>query len=97
MNCSLDKLIKNLSDEDFKYLSGEFCDEQLKLVKEKGIYPYDHINSFKRFKGGSILLTKKFLFFIQIIFFLKMMSLLILLLQKKKKEFWGRFYPFLGL
>ena len=36
MNCSLDKLVKNLSDKDFKYLSEEFSDEQLKLkVKEK--------------------------------------------------------------
>ena len=25
MNSSLDKLAKNLSDEDFKYLSEEFC------------------------------------------------------------------------
>ena len=36
MTCSLDKLVKNLSDKDFKYLSEEFSDEQLKLkVKEK--------------------------------------------------------------
>ena len=40
MNCSLDKLVKNLTDKDFKYLSKEFSDEQLKLVKEKEIYPY---------------------------------------------------------
>ena len=43
INCSLDKLVKNLSGKDFKYLSEEFSDEQLKLVKEKGIYPYEHI------------------------------------------------------
>ena len=36
MNCSLNKLVKNLSDEDFKCLSEEFNDEQLKLVNEKG-------------------------------------------------------------
>ena len=34
MNCSLDKLVKNLSDEDFKYLSEEYSGEWLKLVKE---------------------------------------------------------------
>ena len=39
MNSSLDKLIKNLTDQHFKYLSKEFSNEQLKLVKEKGIYP----------------------------------------------------------
>ena len=36
MNFSLDRLVKNLSDEDFKYLSEEFSDEQLKLVKQRG-------------------------------------------------------------
>ena len=41
MNSSLDKLVKNLSDKDFKYLSEEYSGEQLKLVKEKGVYPYE--------------------------------------------------------
>ena len=49
MNSSLNKLIKNLNDKDFKYLSEKFSDEQLKLVKEKGIYPYEYMNNFKRF------------------------------------------------
>ena len=49
MNSSLDKLVKNLNDKDFNYLSEEFSGEQLKLVKEKGIYPYEYMNSFKRF------------------------------------------------
>ena len=50
MNSSLDKLVKNLND--FVYLSKEFKGEQLKLVKQKGIYPYEYMNSFKRFKGN---------------------------------------------
>ena len=33
MNSSLDVLVKNLSDNDFKHLSQEFSGEQLKLVK----------------------------------------------------------------
>ena len=41
MNSSLDKLVKNLNDSDFKYLSEEFSDKKLKLVKEKGVYPYE--------------------------------------------------------
>ena len=49
MNSSLDKLVKTLNDKDFKCLSEEFCGEQLK-VKEKGIYPYEYMDSFKRFK-----------------------------------------------
>ena len=48
MNSSLDKLVKNLND--FKYLSSVFSGEQLELVKQKGIYPYEYMNSFKRFK-----------------------------------------------
>ena len=54
MNSSLDKLVKNLNDKDFKYLSEEFRDEQLKLVKEKRIYPYEYMNSFKRFSEDEL-------------------------------------------
>ena len=38
MNSSLDSLVKHLSDNDFKYLSEEFSDEFLKVIKEKGVY-----------------------------------------------------------
>ena len=48
MNSSLDKLVKNLSDEDFKYLV-EFGPGNLKILKQKGAYPYEYMNSFKRF------------------------------------------------
>ena len=48
MNSSLDKLVKNLGDNDFKYLSEEFSGEKLKLVKEKVIYLYEYMSSFKR-------------------------------------------------
>ena len=54
MNSGLDKLVKNLSDNDFKYLSEEFSDEQLKLVKQKGICPYKYMDSFKKFKKGRL-------------------------------------------
>ena len=49
MNSSLDSLIKNLSDIDFKYLSEEFSGEFLRLVKQKGVYPYEYMNSFDKF------------------------------------------------
>ena len=48
MNSSLDSLVKNLSDNDFKYLSKEFSSEFLKLVKQKGVYPYEYMGSFKK-------------------------------------------------
>ena len=49
MNCSLDTLVSNLVDKDFKYLSKEYSGEYLELVKEKGVYPYEYMNSFKKF------------------------------------------------
>ena len=49
MNSSLDKLVKNLSDKDFKYLIEEFGSKNLKLLKQKGTYPYEYTNSFERF------------------------------------------------
>ena len=54
MNSILDSLVKNLISEDFRYLSEEFSDEKLKLVKEKGIYPYEYMNSFKRFNEDKL-------------------------------------------
>ena len=41
MNGSLDKLVKNLLDEDFKYLVKEFGFENLKILKQKDAYPYE--------------------------------------------------------
>ena len=46
MNTSLDKLVKNLSDEDFKYLVEEFGSEHLELLKQKGAYPYGYMKIF---------------------------------------------------
>ena len=60
MKSSLTELVKNLSREDFKHLSEAFVDEQLKLVKEKGIYPYEYFNSFKKFKETNLPDTDKF-------------------------------------
>ena len=54
MNSSLDKLVKNLTDKNFKCLSEEFSNEQLRLVKEKGVYPYEYMNSFKKFKENKL-------------------------------------------
>ena len=61
MNSSLDSLVKNLSDHDFKYLSKEFSGEFLKLVKEKGVYPYEYMGSFKKFSENKLPDRFKFL------------------------------------
>ena len=49
MNSSLDKLIKNSSDNDLKYLSEELGSKNLEHLKEKRAYPYEYMDSFKRF------------------------------------------------
>ena len=54
MKSSLDRLVKNLNIEDFKYFSEEFSGEKLELVKKKGIYPYEYFNNFKKFKGSKL-------------------------------------------
>ena len=56
MNSSLDSLVKNLSNNDFKYLSEEFNGEFFKknLVKQKGMYPYKYLDSFKEFSENKL-------------------------------------------
>ena len=49
MNSSLDKLVRNLSDEDFKYLVEDSGSENLEILKQKGAYPYEYMNNFERF------------------------------------------------
>ena len=54
MNFSLDSLVKILMDGDFKYLSEEFTGKFLELVKEKGVYPYEYMGSFKKFSENKL-------------------------------------------
>ena len=51
MKSSLESLVKNLMDEDFKYLSKEYSGELLELVKEKGLYPYEYMDNFNKLHG----------------------------------------------
>ena len=61
LNSSLDKLVKNVSDEDFKYLVEEFCSENIELLKQKGDYAYEYMNSFERFNEKNYLLENIFI------------------------------------
>ena len=49
LNSSLEVLVKNLLETDFKHLSQDFIGDLLKLVKKKGVYPYEYMDSFKGF------------------------------------------------
>ena len=60
MNSGLDKLVKNFSYEDFKYLVEEFGSENLELLKQKGHYPYEYMSSFERFNEEKLPARKYF-------------------------------------
>ena len=50
MSSSLQKLAGNLSEEGFIYTKEYFTDEsQFQLMKKKGVYPYDCMDSFSKF------------------------------------------------
>ena len=49
MNSSIERLVKNLSINDFKYLTEEFGPKNLELIKQKDVYTYEYMDSFKRF------------------------------------------------
>ena len=55
MNSNLEKLVKNLTDNDFKYLNEEFSFKNLELLKQKGAYPYECMSNFKRFNAKNYL------------------------------------------
>ena len=46
----LDSLVEDLSKDDFKYLSQEFDNNVLNLVKQKGFYSYEYMSDFEKFK-----------------------------------------------
>ena len=54
MKSIIEKLVKNVGSKDFKYFSEVFSGEQLKLVKEKRIYPYEYFTSFKKFEETNV-------------------------------------------
>ena len=55
MNSSLEKLASNLEDEDFIYTKKYFTDPvQFNLMKRKGVYPYDYMDSFSKFNDREL-------------------------------------------
>ena len=50
MALSLEKLVNNLSEDDFKNLEKYFTPEQVKLLKQKGFFPYDYLDSIEKLK-----------------------------------------------
>ena len=60
MACPLAGLVSNLSLKHFVFLERNFG-EKHKLLSRKGIYPYDWMNSFERFKEDSLPPRKSFI------------------------------------
>ena len=50
MSSSLEKLVNNLPKEALKYTSKMFKGDKLDLMAQKGVYPYEYMDSFNRFE-----------------------------------------------
>ena len=61
MDSSLDVLLRNFSDNDFKHLSQEFSGYLLKLVNQKGVHPYEYNDSFEKFLKNNQLIDLNFI------------------------------------
>ena len=55
MNFNLDASVKNLLEMDFTYSQQEFSGKLLKQVKQKRVYPYEHLDSFKKLSEDKLL------------------------------------------
>ena len=49
MSSGLEKLVSNLPIKSLKYTSQKFKGKKLDLMARKGVYPYDHMDSFDKF------------------------------------------------
>ena len=54
MASSLERLAENLPADKFNYTSQEFKGEKLDLMKKKGVYPYDFMESFQNFDNQQL-------------------------------------------
>ena len=60
MSSSLDNLTKTLPDDAFIFTQQEFTDEEFNLMKQKGTYPYDYMDSFQKFNDTQLPIKKDF-------------------------------------
>ena len=54
MSTSLDSLVNNLPEEAFTNLKKYYTDDKLSLVKRKGVYPYEYMNSLERLEENKL-------------------------------------------
>ena len=60
MSSSLDKLASNLPKDDLIYTCKAFKGKRLELLSKKGVYPYDFMDSFKKFKSKELPTKEQF-------------------------------------
>ena len=60
MSSSLDKLVSNLPKDDLMYTSKVFKGKRLNLMSQKGVYPYDFMDSFEKFNQMELLNKDQF-------------------------------------
>ena len=60
MGASLETLVSNLPKDGFKNLEGYYTGEQVELIKRKGFYPYEYMDSEERFKETKLPPKKAF-------------------------------------
>ena len=60
MSSSLDKLVSNLPAEALKYTNKRFQKEKFELMRKKGVYPYDYMDSFEKFNKTELPTKEEF-------------------------------------
>ena len=61
LSSSLERLVSNLPEDAFKYTSKDFNEDEMKLMKQKGVYPYDYMDSSADLKKQSYQRKKNFI------------------------------------
>ena len=60
MSSSLDKLVRTLPNESFKYTSEKCKNDKFNLMTKKGVYPYDYMDSFEKFNKTELQTEEEF-------------------------------------
>ena len=60
MSSSLGALVNNLPKDSFKNISKYYTEEQVELIKQKGFYPYEYMDSEEKFKDKELPPQKAF-------------------------------------
>ena len=60
MSSSLDKLVSNLPKDDLIYTFKAFQGKRLSLMSQKGVYPYDFMDSSEKFNQTELLTKHQF-------------------------------------